>query len=525
MSSQGKWNLSRHTAGGQYHGETMYGLRTVALPVLALALPAHAIAQPDPASVESTVEAHLEAAQAAQRDKDYAGAAREYAAIVALQPDSAPVRQSFGVSLHLAGQYPEAIRQLSEAVRLDDTLWGAYLFLGMDYYRTGRFEEAVKSLERSLEINGGLVEGRRWLGLSCAALGRFEEAIGHLSAVLESAEHDEEALYHLTRAYDNRATQIFEQLGRSDPTSPFVYLLQAERFAFEGEAERAHSEYRRAIEVRPDLAGTIQLSVESVAEDLRGAAVGGPFLAVRNLYSAGRYEEAARDAKAALEAGLGQSEARFWLGRAYKGLAKGTLRQLVDVAPDSYRADQLAAEFYASRTEFSEALAAYQRALRKRPDLPGLRYAIGVVHWRRGRLDEAVEWLEKELDRTPHHTLAHHRLGSILMDQGRTQDAIPHLEAALSANPALGEARLDLGRAYLNRGDPASAAREFELFSRSEPSNERARFLLATAYRALGRTDDAEREIKVYQSLSRERLRRVQRDVRSVSEDIKGALP
>ncbi len=522
MHRTGNSGVKSQTAVKERHDRNRLGSRIATVILFGLTAAGAGISQPGPGSVESIVQAHMGAARAAQAEKDYAGAAREYEAIVALQPANALIRQSLGVALHLAGQYPKAIRELSEAVRLDETLWGAYLFLGMDYYRVGRFEEAVAALERSLDLNRGLVEGRRWLGMSCAALGRFEEAIDHLSKVLESEERDEEALYQLARAYDNRATQVFETIGRTEPASPFVFLLQAERFAFEGEDERALSEYRRAVELRPDLTGTIIEGVGPVGNTTPELRVDGRISSAKTMYAEGRYAEVARAAKSAIETGRELSEARFWLGRAYKGLAKETLTRLINVAPDSYRTDQLEAEFHASTTEFPKALDAYQRALEKRPELPGLRYAIGVVHWRAGRLDTAVQWLEEELERNPHHTLARHRLGSILLALGRAQDAIPQLEAAVSADPASGDARFDLGRAYLEGGDPASAVHTLELVTDSEPSNERARFLLANAYRSLGRTADAAREIKAYHELSRERLRRVQRDVRSVAEDIKG---
>ena len=473
-----------------------------------------------PGPSEGSVRAHLEAARTAQEANDYQAAAQHYQAVVELEPDNALMRQSLGVALHLSGSYPEAIRQLQEAVRLDEGLWGSHLFLGMDYYRVGRFEDALAALGRSLALNPEAVEARRWLGLACSALGRHEEAVVHHSAVLESEPHDEEALYQLARAYDNRAVQLFEQIGRSEPDSPFVHLLQAERFAFEGESERARAEYRRAVERRPGLAGTYLEGVSSPDAAMPGRQPGDRMSAIRSSFSAGRFGDAAREARAAIEAADDPSEARYWLGRSYKGLAAVTLERLAELAPDSYRADQLRAEFHLDRTQFAKALAAYERALEKRPGLPGLRYAIGTVHWRAGRLNEAMRWLEEELERNPHHTLARHRMGGILLDQGRPRDAIPHLEAAVSAGAPPAGARFDLGRAYLESGDHVSAARELESVSRAEPSNERARFFLANAYRALGRTADAARELEAYQRLNRERLRRVQRDVRSVSEDL-----
>ncbi len=492
------------------------------LAVLGLAMYSAGRAQTAGAA-DARVEAHLGAAQVAQAAKDYAAAAKEYEAVVSIRPDWALARQSLGVAYHLAGRYEPAIEQLSRAVALDSELWGAFLFLGMDYYRVGRFEEAVAALDRCIALNPGQEDARRWLGLSLAALQRYEEAIRHLSGLAAGGQADEDTLFHLARAYDNRATQLFEGIGRIEPDSPFVYLLQAERFAAEGETERARSEYRRALEERPDLAGTINAasdgpgtggSGESVREEDR-------FAPLRGAFGAARYGEAARIAREALAANPDDTEGMYWLGRSYKGFAALTVDRLSAVAPESHRVDQLRAEQHAGRTEFAKALKAYGRALAKRPALPGLRYAIGDVHRRAGRLREAIRWFSEEIERNPHHALARYRLGGLLLDQGRAGDAVEHLEAAIAAGAGFLEARFELGRAYLEKGDYASAIRELEGFARSEPSHERARFLLANAYSRTGRAEDAAREIERYRELSRRRLERVQRDVRSVSEDLR----
>ncbi len=490
-----------------------------------LALASVGRAQPARGSVEDRLQAHLEAAEAAQSAKDYRAAAREFESIVALRPDWALVRQSLGVAYHLAGRYAQAIEQLKEAARLDDQLWGAFLFLGMDYYRVGRFEDGATALRRSLALNPDMAEAQRWLGLSLAALRRYEEAILYLSRIAEVHDGDEEALFHLARAYDNRAGQLFELIGDNAPDSPFVYLLQAERFASEGEDERARSEYRRAVEARPDLAGVPRASSLGPAPGLSSDAPGSAFESTRSSFAAGRYAEAAERTRLLLEIEPASIEAMYWLGRSYKGLAASTLERLSQVAPDSHRVDQLEAEVHMGKTEFGKALAAYERALRKRPGLPGLRYAIGAAHSKAGRFEEAAKWFGDELERSPHHALARHALGVVLLDQGHAADAIGHLEQALSADPRLLEARFDLGRAFLENGEHASAIRELEAFLAIDPDHERARFLLANAYRGMGRVEDAARELKRYQELSRRRLQRVQQDVRSVTDDLRLSRP
>lgn len=466
------------------------------------------------------IQAHLNAAKQAEAAKDYLEAAKLYEAILALRPGWALIHQSLGVTYHLAKLYPQAIEQLQEAVRLDEQLWGAYLFLGMDYYQTHRFAKALQALKKSLALNPELAETKRWLGLTHAALRQYEEAISYLKEVADGETGGAEAWFHLARAYDRRAEQLFEAIGDRDPDSPFVYLLHAERLAAEGNHPRALAEEARAVELRPDLAGV--LDSLAAAPRLPAPSRQG-FAASQSAFREGRFDAVIQDAKRMLAATPEEAEAAYWLGRSYKKLAGRALQRLTVVAPDSHRVHQLAAEYHETRTEYGQAIEAYRRALTKRPQLPGLRYAIGNAFWKMGRFAEAEGWLRKELEANPHHALASHRLGAILLEQGKATDSVPLLERTVAANPAQMEARLDLGRAYLACKRFVEAAETLEAYARAFPSSDRAHYLLANAYRGLGRIKDAQRELQLYQESSRRRLRRVQEDVRSVADDIDNA--
>lgn len=483
-----------------------------------------ALAQPSsPESVDEVVRSHLAAAKLAESEQDYLAAAERYEEILALRPDWALIHQSLGVTLHLAKRFPQSIEHLVEAVRLDSQLWGAFLFLGIDYYQIGKFDDAIEALNQSLELNPDLAETQRWLGLSYSAVHRYEESIQHLSRSTGPRNDDAEALFHLARAYDGRASQLFEEIGRAQPDSPYVSLLQAERFLADDDLERARAEYARAIRLQPDLAGTLgalavvigdgnpsQTSVANVSE-------------VQRLFDAGRHLELAERARTTLASDAKSIDARYWLGRSYKRLATGTIQRLTEVAPDSYRVDQLAAELHREKTEYEKSVEAYQRALSKHPGLPGLRYAIGDVYWTMRRLEEAEDWLRQELDRNPHHALARHRLGSLLLERGAEADALLHLKRAIEITPESATLRFDLGRAYLANGQYSEAARELEASARQDPDNDRVHFLLANAYRGLGRTDDARRELTLYKEARQQRLKQVQTDVSSVADDLSRA--
>ena len=225
-----------------------------ALAICAPALCAPASQQP-PSELASKLRDRLEAARQAEGRKDYAAASRSYQEILRLKPGWALIHQSLGLSYHFQNRYLEAIAAFQKALELDESLWGAHLFLGMDYYKTNQFAKAVAPLERSLVLHPEMAgpEANLWLGLSYMALGRPEEAIRRW----EIGPRDVERLYRLARSYDRRAEELFERIGRLDPGSALVRMLQAERSAAERRWETAASAYRGAVARRPDLAGAV----------------------------------------------------------------------------------------------------------------------------------------------------------------------------------------------------------------------------------------------------------------------------
>ena len=122
---------------------------------------------------------------------------------------------------HLQSRFPEAIASLEKALKLDPSLWGSQLFLGMGYYRTNQFLKAIPALEQSVKLNPKLAEGeaRLWLGSSFLALYRFDEALAQFRRLSEMKPRDLEALYNLAEACNRYSSALFEKITVSDPES------------------------------------------------------------------------------------------------------------------------------------------------------------------------------------------------------------------------------------------------------------------------------------------------------------------
>jgi tetratricopeptide (TPR) repeat protein len=98
---------------------------------------------------DDAIASHLDAARQAEQTHNYAEASRHYQEILQTSPNLALIHQSLAVTYHLQNLFPQAIDEFQRALRLDPTLFGSYLFLGMDFYKSNEFKLAIPPLEQS----------------------------------------------------------------------------------------------------------------------------------------------------------------------------------------------------------------------------------------------------------------------------------------------------------------------------------------------------------------------------------------
>jgi len=193
----------------------------------------HACGTPQALGSDSSTAQHLDAARQAEQGHNYAEASRQYQEILKANPKLALIHQSLAVTYHLQNLFPQAIAEFEQAIRLDPTLFGSYLFLGMDFYKSNQFKLAIAPLQKSIELNAAIAEpeARFWLAAAYSALDRPLNAVRELRRDLLLRPKDCDVLYYLIKAYDQSSAGVYERLGRIEPRSAAVALLQGERLA------------------------------------------------------------------------------------------------------------------------------------------------------------------------------------------------------------------------------------------------------------------------------------------------------
>jgi Tfp pilus assembly protein PilF/mono/diheme cytochrome c family protein len=97
-------------------------------------------------------------------------------------------------------------------------------------------------------------------------------------------------------------------------------------------------------------------------------------------------------------------------------------------------------------SRFSEAAAAYARALAINPDFPDAHVNLGALLFSRGRTGEALPHFERAVALRPNSAVIHTDYSSVLAASGRFPEALRHVRRALELNPSYGPALKNLAR-------------------------------------------------------------------------------
>ncbi len=155
-----------------------------------------------------------------------------------LQPPQTPTVQTKaknflkqGLDKLNQGDYPGALENFKQALRLNPYFTEAYVCQSIIYFYQGDYLEAIANCDQVLRINPKNADVYNNRGLNHCALGDYKEAIADFNQVLEIEPNHAKA--YLNRGYsrlqldDNwGAIEDFDQAMRIDPQAAKAYLKQ-----------------------------------------------------------------------------------------------------------------------------------------------------------------------------------------------------------------------------------------------------------------------------------------------------------
>lgn len=112
-----------------------------------------------------------------------------------------------------------------------------------------------------------------------------------------------------------------------------------------------------------------------------------------------------------------------------------------------------AASVFVNEGRYTDAERLLTSVLTAVPSYPPALHLLGLVHYHRGAVDQAIETISKALKKAPFEYDYLANICEMCRAQGRLDEAIQFGERAISINPRAHSALANLGIAYFDRGD------------------------------------------------------------------------
>ena len=217
------------------------------------------VIQPDPPELDSAEE-YNERGDAYHGKKEFDKAIKDYTEAIKLEPDNAATYNKLGNSCKDKGEFTLALYNYNRAIELDPEFPNAYNGRGIVYGEMGNLDQAIKDYKTAIEIDPTYATPYNSLGKVYREKGEYNLAIKNYDKAIE-LNPDSAFLYLI---YNNRgvayrrkgevdqAIEDFTKAIELKPDFDWAYSNRGNAYKDKGEFDRALEEHTKAIEVNPD---------------------------------------------------------------------------------------------------------------------------------------------------------------------------------------------------------------------------------------------------------------------------------
>ncbi len=138
--------------------------------------------------------------------------------------DEAQLHARIGTALLQQGHYPDALRELLTAEKMDSNDPSIQNNLGLAYFMREKYKTAADHLEKALELNAAYSEARNNYGRVLIELGRYDQAIHELQRVVNDLTYPDPS-----KAYVNLGLAYFRRGNYADAKALFSKALKNNR--------------------------------------------------------------------------------------------------------------------------------------------------------------------------------------------------------------------------------------------------------------------------------------------------------
>jgi tetratricopeptide (TPR) repeat protein len=415
-------------------------------------------AQPDAAeaSFQKVIEVNPAAAQARlllgsfyqsrNRNQD---AEREFQEAIAVDQKSPEPRVAL-VRLYLAeGKRAEAegVANLAKHDFPDNS--AAYRMLANVYFVSGNFDKALAEYSALNQAHPADLQVKKDFIQLLLQRGQFVEANRLDAEVLKANPNDNDALVYrsqsqISNGHANDAIAALETVIKNDPGNGEAHFVLGIGYEKLGNIERAESEWRDAVRLRPDWLDAVRA--------LAGLAMGRGDMEALD-------QEATEIIKLQPESPEGYAlRALANVNRKRFSVAEVDVRKAIEIAPQSSFGYVQMGNLKFAEKQFEDAGRAYQMALDRNPNSKDALRGLMGTYVARKRIDQAIATANVQITKQPNNSGFYELLGTTL---------------------------------FINKKDLNGAEAEFEKSAELDKKNSSAQLKLAQVQVAKGATDQA----------------------------------
>jgi len=448
------------------------------------------------------------------------------------------------------GEYEEAIKDYTEASRIDPENADAYSRRGGVYAYLGEYDQAVLEYIHEFRL--------RPRELSECTYGRNSPE--KITCFTEALKADPKSVYgYSSRAVEyasigeyEKAFADYAEAIRIDPNDIVVYLWRARTYEELGNYEAAIADYTKLIQIRPQdkslyedrgrlykKLGEYEKALADGTQGIRIDPQNASAYASRgwNYYHLGELEKAAVDFNEAIRLGVGAENpstvAYTGLGGVYYELGEyekasaqfinayhkfggsGSCHPLFDfeirvacysnlihIDPQNGFAYTGRGEAYIELGEYEKAFADYAEAIRMQPEKSVMFIDRGDAYSELGEYEKALADYSEAIRLDSQSYNAYHRRGNVFVKLGNYEQALADFSEAIRIYVMYADAYKDRGSVYYTSGEFEKALADYTKAILIEPSDASLYKARAEIYQALCKEAEAAADLRRYEVMT-----------------------
>jgi tetratricopeptide (TPR) repeat protein len=197
-----------------------------------------------------------EEAKSAEAGGDIQGAIAKYEEMLKVSPRLGAAYNNLGLLYLKQREFEKAALVLQKGLAVDPKMPSASALLGVSLYQLGRYSDARAPLEKALTANPNDNNAELFLARCLIRLEHQSDAAEHLQKLSRREPDNQEVWYLLGKVYMRLSEQSLAKMNAIDPNSVLAHEMSGEIMASMKNYDGAVVEFKKAVELAPQLAGT-----------------------------------------------------------------------------------------------------------------------------------------------------------------------------------------------------------------------------------------------------------------------------